>query len=89
MIFVLPLYLFLTTGNNMNTYTVQVSLINTVKYDGLFEFNNLEAAVEKVNSNIDTGCTVVDAKNGLDIYGAAHYFDRFHGGSCVIRKVGK
>ena len=73
----------------MSTYTVQVSLINTVKYDGLFEFDNLEAAVEKVNSNIDTGCTVADAQNGLDIYGAAHYFDRFDGSSCVIRKVGK
>ena len=74
----------------MSTYTVQVSLINTVKYDGLFEFDNLEAAVEKVNSNIDTGCTVSDAKNGLDFYGGGlHYFDRFHGGSCVIRKVGK
>ena len=75
--------------DNMKAYTVQVSLINTVKYDGLFEFDNLEAAVEKVNSNIDTGCTVVDAQDGLDIYGAAHYFDRFHGGSCVIRNGSK
>ena len=75
--------------DNMKAYTVQVSLAATEKYDGLFEFDNLDAAVEKVNSNIDTGCTVVDAQDGLDIYGAAHYFDRFHGGSCVIRKGNK
>jgi hypothetical protein len=75
--------------DNMKAYTVQVSLVATEKYDGLFEFDNLDAAVEKVNSNIDTGCTVDDAQNGLDIYGAAHYFDRFDGSSCVIRKGDK
>lgn len=73
----------------MNTYIVEISLTNTAKYDGSFEFSNLEAAVEKVNSNIDTGCTTVDAQNGLDIYGAAHYFDRLGEGTCVIRKESK
>ena len=72
--------------DNMKAYTVKVSLAATEKYDGLFEFDNLDAAVEKVNSNIDTECTVADAQDGLDIYEAVHYFDRFDGSGCVIRK---
>ena len=73
----------------MNTYTVQVELASQVKYDGIFEFDNLESAVEKVNNNIVTCCAANDAKNGMDIYGAAHYYDRFGDGSCVIRKGSK
>jgi hypothetical protein len=73
----------------MTTYTVQVQLNSKETYNGVFEFDNLDDAVEKVNSNIDTGCNAVDALDGLEIYGAAHYFDRFGDGSCVISNGSK
>ena len=73
----------------MSTYTVQVQLNSKETYNGVFEFDKLADAVEKVNNNIDTGCNAADALIGLDIYGVAHYFDRFGDGSCVIRKGDK
>ena len=73
----------------MPTYTVQVQLNSKEVYNGIFEFDSLADAVQKVNNNIDTNCSVIDAENGLDIYGAAHYFDRFGDGSCVIRRGSK
>ena len=73
----------------MSTYTVQVQLNSKETYNGVFELDSLADAVQKVNNNIDTNCSVIDAQGGLDIYGAAHYFDRFGDGSCVIRKGSK
>jgi hypothetical protein len=68
----------------MPTYIVKVQLNSKETYNGEFEFDNIGQAVDKVNNNIDTNCSVIDAQNGLDFYGAAHYFDRFGDGSCVI-----
>ena len=73
----------------MSTYTVQVQLNSKETYNGAFDFDSLDDAVQKVNNNIDTNCSVIDAQGGLDIYGAVHYFDRFGDGSCVIRKGSK
>ena len=72
----------------MTTYTVTVRNLKAA-YNGVFEFNNIGQAVDKVNNNIDTNCSVTDAEIGLDEYGAVHYFDRFGDGSCVIRKGSK
>jgi hypothetical protein len=73
----------------MPTYIVKVQLNSKETYNGDFEFDNIGQAVDKVNNNIDTKCSVIDAQNGLDFYGAAHYFDRFGDGSCVIRNGSK
>ena len=82
-----------TTCSNLRSDTIEGTLINGTAFstdnNGVFDFDNLADAVEKVNNNIDTGCNAADALIGLDIYGVAHYFDRFGDGSCVIRKGDK
>ena len=72
----------------MSTYTVTVRNLKKV-YNGVFEFENIGQAVDRVNNNIDTNCSVIDAEIGLDEYGVAHYFDSFGDGFCAIRKGSK
>jgi hypothetical protein len=62
------------------------------KQDGVKEesaFATLKEAVNKINTCIDTNCSEVDASAAVDIYGAAHYFDRFNNRHCVLTKVEK
>ena len=72
----------------MSTYTVTVRNLKAA-YNGVFEVNSIGHAVDKVNNSIDTNCSVIDAGDGLKIYGVAHYFDRFSDGSCAIQKGSK
>ena len=71
----------------MAKFTVQVHLHTTEKYNGVFKFDNLEDAIRKVKGNIIANINEEDIKCGLDIYGAAHYFDQDDNGYCVIHKV--
>tara|TARA_R110000850_G_scaffold229619_3_gene354440 strand:- start:466 stop:726 length:261 start_codon:yes stop_codon:yes gene_type:complete len=74
--------------NNMNKFTVQVALHSTKKYNGVFEFDNLEDAIRKVKGNIIANCTAENASEGMDVDdGAAYYWDRDDNGHCVIRKL--
>jgi hypothetical protein len=55
----------------------------------VFGFPTIAEAVSQVNACIDTNCGSLDAQNGLDFYGAAHYFDRHNKSHCVIAKAEK
>jgi hypothetical protein len=70
----------------MPKYIVQVDLSVKYFFNGFFQCESLDEAVSKVNNNVDVECNAKDAQLGLDTYGAAHYFDRFGCGYCVIRK---
>ena len=73
---------------NMNKFTVQVALHSTKKYNGVFEFDNLEDAIRKVKGNIIANCTAENASEGMEVDdGAAYFWDRDDNGHCVIRKL--
>ncbi len=55
-------------------YQVTLEMVSS-KYSGVFDFNTLAGAVEKVRSNLDTTITRMGSKMSIAELGSAHYWD--------------
>jgi hypothetical protein len=55
-------------------YQVTLEMTST-KYSGVFDFNTLAGAVQKVRNNLDTDITRMGSKRAIEELGSAHYWD--------------
>ena len=56
-------------------YQVKLDMGLKSKYSGIFNFNTLAGAIEKVKSNLDTEITRMGAKSAIEETGRADYWD--------------
>jgi hypothetical protein len=59
----------------MRQYQVKLEMGLNNKYSGVFNFNTLAGAIEKVKSNLDTEITRMGAKIAIEENGRADYWD--------------
>ena len=56
-------------------YQVNLEMGLESKYSGVFNYDTLAGAIEKIKSNLDVKITRMGAKRAIDELGSAHYWD--------------